>query len=252
VPDKRVHRGPHPKDLALFAEPMWDRLRYSVADLSWLLTRGYAETSSLKIVGDRFALVDRQRMAVMRCACADQALAQRRARCVSADSLSGRPILIDGYNVLTTIEAALAGGIIVLARDGCLRDLASVHGSFRRVAETVPAIQTLGQFLAAASIAPVTWLLDQPVSNSGRLKRLILDHAALHHWAWHVELVSSPDAILRSTNETVATADSKVLDHCRAWVNVTRPIIAQSIAHARVVDLTPRSDPAIHHGTNDG
>ena len=64
MPDKRTHRGPHPQDEKLFAPSAIDNLRTAVADFSLLLTKGYAEKSSLKLVGDRFSLTERQRLAV--------------------------------------------------------------------------------------------------------------------------------------------------------------------------------------------
>jgi hypothetical protein len=56
VPDKRHHRGPHPDDAGLFGSEALPQLQSAVVDLSWLLSRGYASTSSLKIVGDRYPL----------------------------------------------------------------------------------------------------------------------------------------------------------------------------------------------------
>ena len=67
MPDHRTHRGPHPEDAGLFAPAAGPGLRAATADLSWLLSRGYASPSAMKIVGDRYALDARQRMAVMRC-----------------------------------------------------------------------------------------------------------------------------------------------------------------------------------------
>ena len=145
MPDKRKHRGPNPQDATAFAPDRQPGLRQAVADLSWLLSHGYAEKSSLKLVGDRYRLTERQRMGVMRCSCSDQALARRKEHEVACGAAAGQCLLLDGYNVLTTVEAALAGGIILEARDGCYRDLASMHGSFRKVAETVPAIELVGR-----------------------------------------------------------------------------------------------------------
>ncbi len=56
MPDRRKHRGPHPEDRRLFAPEALPRLRAAAGDLSWLLSRGYAPESSLKLVGDRYAL----------------------------------------------------------------------------------------------------------------------------------------------------------------------------------------------------
>jgi hypothetical protein len=130
VPDRRTHRGAHPEDAKLFAPDQHARLRDAVAHLSWLLTRGYAQPSALKLVGDRFNLDARQRTAVMRCACSDQAIEARRARQLQPLDVRGRTMLIDGYNVLTTAESALGGGVILVGRDGAVRDMASIHGSY--------------------------------------------------------------------------------------------------------------------------
>ena len=70
---------------------------------------------------------------------------RRQAHQVGAEQLPGATLWLDGYNVLTTIEAALAGGVILAARDGAYRDMASMHGSYRKVAETLPALDLLGR-----------------------------------------------------------------------------------------------------------
>jgi hypothetical protein len=66
-----------PDDVELFAEAHQGPLRSAVEDLAWLLSRGYAEASALKLVGDRHGLVARQQLGVRRAACSDAALARR-------------------------------------------------------------------------------------------------------------------------------------------------------------------------------
>lgn len=83
MPDKQRHRGAHPADGKLFDRSCLDDLRSAVAHLSWLLSRGYALDSSLKLVGDRFNLTQRQRMAVRRSACTDELSGAARARMIS-------------------------------------------------------------------------------------------------------------------------------------------------------------------------
>ncbi len=239
MPDKRAHRGPHPEDGRLFAESQWPVLRGAVADLSWLLTRRYAEKSALKLVGDHFLLNERQRTAVMRCACSDQSLNWRRDHEVAAKVVAGHELLIDGYNVLTTIEAALAGGVLIEGRDGCLRDMASMHGTFRRVRETVPALSVLGEFLANLGVSRCRWLLDSPVSNSGRLRQDMQRLAEARGWPWVVELVASPDAILAKAASIIATADSVVLDRCEQWFNLAHLAVAERLPGAVIGSLRP-------------
>jgi hypothetical protein len=237
VPDRRTHRGPHPEDYFLFAAENRQRLLQAADDLCWLLTRQYAPESSLKLVGDRYELVARQRIAVARCSCGDGEKSGRRGREVTEQSIIGRPLHMDGYNVLTTIEAALAGGVILAARDGAYRDMASMHGTYRKVAETLPALELLGLKLVEMNVAECVWYLDQPVSNSGRLKTLMEELSVEKGWRWRVELARNPDAVLAESPENVASADSVILNRCRRWFNLARFVIARCIDQAWIFDL---------------
>lgn len=237
MPDKRTHRGPHPADAKLFAPAAIANLKSALADFSLLLTKGYSEKSALKLVGDRFSLTQRQRLAIMRSACSDQQLMSRKQRQVRLTDLAGKPIAIDGYNVLITVEAAMSGAVIFKSRDGCLRDLASIHGTYRKVTETIPAVQLIGKFLKEHNVDNCLWLLDSPVSNSGRLKTLIGELAQKNNWNWEIKLLISPDAELAKTDMVVASSDSAVLDRCKSWVNLARAIIEKKLAKVWYADL---------------
>ena len=238
MPDKRIHRGPHPSDVKLFSPAMLTDLRAAITDYSLLLTKGYAEKSTLKLVGDRFALTERQRLAIMRSACSDRHLTGRQKTEVKIGNLANQPIAIDGYNLLITVEAAMSGGVIFKGRDGCFRDLASIHGTYRRVTETIPAIKLIGDFLKQISVTKILWLLDSPVSNSGRLKTIIGELAKENNWDWEIELSISPDARLIKIDSVAATSDSVILDRCKRWVNLAREIIEQKIPVAWIADLS--------------
>ncbi len=167
--------------------------------------------------------------------------------------------LIDGYNLLITIEAALSGGLIFKGRDGCFRDLASIHGTYRKVEETIPAIELIGDFLteigrprvegvppsnrgqdARDTAAPhVLWLLDSPVSNSGRLKTLLGDLARERSWPWEARLTISPDAELSRTDMIVVSTDSVILDACEKWTNLAAEIIRRELPRVHPIDLSP-------------
>lgn len=238
MPDHRKHRGPHPADRQLFAAEHYPLLREATSDLSWLLSRGYASTSALKIVGDRYDLVARQRVAVARCACSDAAVERRPQHRVRADEVGGCELWIDGYNVLTSLEAALAGGVILHARDGCYRDMASMHGNYRKVQETIPALHLLGELLADWRVTCCRWLLDQPVSNSGRLKTVLQEMAQERGWNWQTVLVPDPDRNLIATDQIVATSDSQILDQAERSLNLARLAIESRVPNAWIVDLS--------------
>ena len=241
MPDRRQHRGPHPEDQTLFAVEHLPRMREAARDLSWLLSRGYASPSALKIVGDRYSLDARQRLAIGRCACSEESRAGRQQRETKPADVKNHELWIDGYNALTTIESALSGGVVLAARDGCYRDMASMHGTYRSVEETIPAIHLLGEVLASLNLELCRWLFDQPVSNSGRLKATLEEIAKEKIWNWKAELVPDPDPLLGRANEVVATSDSHILDQTNRWLNLARLAIDQKIRDAWIVDLA--TDP---------
>lgn len=225
--DRRKHRGPHPEDEQLFAAAKLPSLQAAVHDLSWLFTRGYAANASLKIVGDRYRLTARQRTAVLRASASDAACDRRHAKQQSPSELADEVLAIDGYNLLISLESALSAAVLIGCRDGCVRDLASLHGTYRTVHETRPGIVAVGEYLKQLAPRHVIWYLDAPVSNSGRLAGLIRDVACQSAWDWTVELVKDPDPLLSKSSGIVVTSDSCVLDRCERWFNLNRQIFAQ-------------------------
>ncbi|MCA8999155.1 MAG: DUF434 domain-containing protein [Planctomycetaceae bacterium] len=243
MPDRRRHRGPHPEDESLFGHRQVSVLQQATADLSWLLGRRYALPSSLKLVGDRYQLTARQRIAVSRSSCSNENRQKRLASQVSVPEISGHHICVDGYNVLTSIEVALSGGVLLRGVDGCLRDMASMHGSYRKVAETEPALRLLGEFLAEIEVSQCYWFFDEPVSNSGRLRSLMLSLARQYGWNWTVHLVPDPDAVLRETDQCIATADSEILNQCGCWINLVREIVTTHLPAAWIVEMAISTHP---------
>ncbi len=238
MPDTRTHRGPHPNDAKIFAAALIPDLRRALADYCLLLTKGYAEKSALKLVGDRFSLTKRQRLAIMRSACSDKQLQRRKEHEVDPAAIGNRKIAIDGYNLLITIEAAISGAVIFQGRDNCLRDLAGIHGTYRKVTETIPAVELIGRFLEEKGVTDVLWLLDSPVSNSGRLKQLIAEISERSNWAWQIELCQNPDAELIKTDAIVVSTDSVILDACQRWTNLTGAIIETGLQDSWLVNLS--------------
>jgi len=139
--------------------------------------------------------------------------------------------------VRSAVETALAGGVVIVGRDGSWRDMASMHGTWKRVEETRPAIERVGRALEGADVRDVVWFLDAPVSNMGRLRGTILEVAAECGWPWRVEIVPDPDKILRGAREeVVATADSVILDACGLWIALAREV-ARDVTDAWVVAM---------------
>ena len=95
---ERRHRGTHPEDASLFSDQQIPKLREALSEYCWLLSRHYATASSLKLVGDKFQLSERQRMLLMRSACSDSERTNRQTNQVDDHDLQGQQVFIDGFN----------------------------------------------------------------------------------------------------------------------------------------------------------
>ncbi len=225
-------------DRALFGPAQLPALTTAVCELSWLQSRGYSDRSSLKLVGDRHDLVSRQRTAVQRCSCPDAAVDDRRGRRLPVGALRGRRLAVDGFNAIILVETALAGAVVLVGRDGCCRDLASVHGSYRQARQTDRALELLGQTLTTLAPDRVDWCLDRPVSNSGRLGALMEQMAHQQGWPWSVELRNNPDRVLAEDGDAVViSSDAWVLDNCAAWSDLVGHTLRLQVPDAWLLDL---------------
>ena len=107
-----------------------------------------------------------------------------------------------------------------------------VHGSYRRVSETQMAITQLHEVIEKAMPSSVTWYLDSPVSNSGRLAGMIRELTNNE-----VRLVCNPDrAVLEDDSWVVASSDAWVIDHCSAWYDLTSQAV-EALPNSWCIDL---------------
>lgn len=129
---------------------------------------------------------------------------------------------------------------MLIGVDDCIRDLSSVHGSYRSVEETDRAITMIGNALHQLAPSRVLWLLDRPVSNSGRLAAKLTDLAARNHWPWEVEVVFNPDSALIASPSIAITSDASILDQVFRWTNFKTHLLALELPYAWTLDLRPQ------------
>ena len=232
------HRGPHPDDARLFGPETLPRLRRAAEEAAWLLDRGYSMATALMAVGNHHQLELRQRIALSRGCCTKVERLARQARALAPEQLTGMQLHIDGFNLIIALEVALGGGLLVEGRDGCLRDLAGLRGSYHLVAETQAAVTQIGQTLATLGVSGARFYLDAAVSNSGRLRGLILEQAAAWPLPVAVELVPNADPTLAMLGGVVS-ADAAILDACSSWTNLAAWIVARAVPEARLIQLFP-------------
>lgn len=217
----QAKRGFVPKDERYFSLASLEVLRTASQHVTYLIDNGYDLKQASTFVGDHFQLSERQRIAIMRSVATHEQLADRHAKEVPIERLGGTAVWIDGLNTIITLEVMLAGSTLLSCMDGAVRDLASLRGTYRLIPETTEAAQLLFDVLQSADVQTVTILLDQPVSNSGRLKGLLDEMGKDHSFELDVRVQGKVDQALFG-KEYVISSDSVVLDHCASWVNLTR------------------------------
>lgn len=215
---KERNRGKQASDDKLFSADMQKTMQTAIADLSYLLSRGYAEKSTLQLVGNRYRLNSRQQRAIQGMAASQQQLETRKAHQVS--KVANTTLAIDGFNLLIILESALSGAYVFEGLDGCYRDLSGVHGTYKRVQQTERALQLVGETLKDLNVAKANWYFDSPVSNSGRLKTILYEMATANGYPWDIYLDFNPDKVLAESTEVVVSSDAWILDQAQAWFNL--------------------------------
>jgi len=234
---KTRNRGQQSNDHKLFHSKWLPIFQEAVDDMQYLLSKAYGANAALQIVGNRYKLNKRQRQAISRISAPQQAIILRKQKELQLDQIKDKDIAIDGFNLLILLESILSEAYFFKCRDGAYRDISSVHGSYKRVVKTEEAILLVGKTLNDLSVARVLWLLDEPISNSGRLKSMLRNMAEIHGFSWEVELVFNPDKVLIEGKEVVISSDSWVLDEAAQWFNLPAYFMEQGLLSGNCIEV---------------
>ena len=227
----QAKRGFVPKDERYFSPTALETLRMASQHITYLIDNGYDLKQASTFVGDHFQLSERQRVAIMRSVATSEQLADRCAKEVPIEQLGGTEVWIDGLNTIITLEVMLVDSTLLSCMDGAVRDLAALRGTYRLIPATTDAARLLFDGLQDARVQKVTILLDQPVSNSGRLKGLLEETGRAYSFALNTRVQVGVDRSLFG-KEHVISSDSVVLDHCASWANLTRHCMELKGKHA--------------------
>ena len=219
VDPRAARRGYVPDDERNFSPESIEKLRVASRHVLYLINEGYDLKQASTFVGNHFLLSERQRLAVMRSLATAEQLAMRKAKLLTAAEAAGRDVWIDGFNTVITLEVLKCDSILFSCMDGTVRDLASLRGTYRIIPETEDAVRLLFDSLEEMEIHSATVLLDQPVSNSGRLKALIAGLAVEYPFDLDIQIQKDVDRDLYE-KENVISSDSIILDRCLSWINL--------------------------------
>lgn len=232
------NRGKNTGDDALFgSKKQIEKLKSALQDMKYLLSQNYAEKASSELVGNHYRLKTRQIQALRGASASEMQIQNRKSKELEILDLKNKTIYFDGFNVLILLESLLSEAYIFEGLDGCFRDLSGVHGTYKRVNQTQTAIELVGSFFQKSQVEKLIWIFDKPVSNSGRIKQIILDFVNESDLNCNVELEFNPDKFLAENAEIVVSSDAWILDHCKNWFNLVGYLIKEENLSVNLVKM---------------
>lgn len=199
-------------------------LREARRDLKFLLDRGYRKLSALKLVGDKYQLNKAERSILFRSVFSSQEAELIGSKRVAAERLRGEEILVDGFNVLNTVEAMLRGEPLILCDDGVLRDFSEVHSKYKLSGMTERALAEILSFLRRVKAARAELLFESQISRSGEIAGLTRRMMESIGVKGDAKTLKTVDSTLIRSEKTVATSDSAILLKCKRFIDLPQSL----------------------------
>ncbi len=178
-------------------------------DYRFLLDRGYSWKAALDVISSRYALSRRDRLLLYRCVHTSSYAYSVRRKHYPPKS---RRLIVDGFNVLATIYAAMSGEPLYLCDDGVVRDLMGLHARVGLVKKREPILFFL-KLLRLVSPLSVLVILDSKISHSGDLAAFLRETVS---GDIELEVIVSKSAdreiMEKSRDSVVASSDAVVLE----------------------------------------
>jgi len=189
-----------------------DELVKAADDFRYLLSRDYPRAGALNFTGNRYQLDKAEREILNRGVYPEAVSRVRREKLIDPDGIAGRPLGVDGHNVLITLESALLERTLVEADDGLIRDTAGIFASYRPRDVTDRALTMILEFIESLKPASVLFLLDAPLSRSGDLAGRVGAALAGRDLTGQARAVPVPERELYNFPGPVASSDSVLID----------------------------------------
>ncbi len=183
-------------------------------DIRYLLARGYSISAAIRFVSDHYRLTESERHILVRVVRPPEVATARREKRLACADINGRDVLIDGYNVLITVESMLKDEKLWLGDDGFIRDTRGVFRNYNNTDTTCRAVDKMLSFLSEYSVRSVNILLDTQMSKSGQLARYIYNRFHRYSLNGSARTSRHVDFDLKNAGAgvVVATADGVVID----------------------------------------
>jgi hypothetical protein len=215
-----------------------ETLQTAAEDFLYLLDRNYPRSASLQLVGNRYNLDGLQRQILHRGLFARKEAGERRNRLVEVERLVDFKLLVDGHNVLITVESGLGGRLLIAANDGVIRDVAGVSHRYRISTLTHEAIDLIFEVLQKYPPKKALFFLDAPIRQSGELAAALRSALKTYNLSGDAQALKVPESKLVGEEGVVASSDSAVLDEVQRGFDLAATAIRSLPQDINLIDFT--------------
>ncbi len=195
-------------------------------DFQYLLDRGFPRTGALNFVSNHYLLEEVQRNYLNRSVFSKTKIKARKKKLILLADVKDKNVIIDGYNVLITVESICKSGeeFLVNCDDGVTRDVKAVFGKYKKDETTLEALNSIISLLKMFNPKRVLFFYDRPVSMSGELAKTtqeLLKSLQVHGDAQTASDVDTELVRLsRELEGVVATSDGVVIDKVETVLDI--------------------------------
>jgi len=218
----------------------------AVIDYKYLLNRGYSVKSSIQIVTARYQLNKLQYAVLYRCIHPDSEAYSIRGKIVSVKDVEEAYLLVDGYNVLITVDSGIVGEPVFIGDDMLLRDIRKSYRKFKYDNEVhSKLIDLILKYVVELKPKHVSIILDEQISYSGELASAFRDKIKNYNILGDAYTTRKTDTalsgaigdiVVASSDIVVVRRASKIFDLARYIIEREKPesivdIVNQCLKH---------------------
>lgn len=211
-------------------------IKKAIADIRYLLDRGYPQKSVIEFVGNHYRLNEKTRLLISRTVLPHAVSEERRKKFLPCYEIANSRVMIDGYNIIIGMESILDKKAYV-CDDGVIRDIKGVFRNYQPSDKTEKAINLILDFLKEHNPAYICFLLDSQMSRSGLLAEYLRNKIREKELKGDARTSKHVDYDLKNSEDIVVSSDGIIIDGSKKVVNLLNCVVNKFELHENIKRL---------------
>jgi len=204
-----------------------DKSDDAAADMKYLLDRGYHKSAAMNYVADHYRLNSGERNRLVRYVFSEKEIRDHRDKLMPIRKISGEDVVVDGYNILITSQAILAGKEIVEGMDGLVRDTSATFSKYRFDENCREAAAAVLKILAECKPASVLFIFDSQMSRSGELAGYLRHEMKKVALPGDAKTKKDADRAIKRLKRITLTSDSAIIGKVGRVADLPRELLTR-------------------------